>query len=60
MPKSGPGSIYALLGIAGALVGARISDFLGFEFLSVGSALATILGAAFFVIGWRQLLPPKR
>jgi uncharacterized membrane protein YeaQ/YmgE (transglycosylase-associated protein family) len=58
MPKSGSKSIYLLLGIAGALVGERISDVLGFDFLSAGSALGVILGAAFFIIGWRQLQPP--
>jgi hypothetical protein len=58
MPRSASKSIYPLLGIAGALVGERISDVLGFDFLSVGSALGTILGATFFIIGWRQLQPP--
>jgi hypothetical protein len=48
MPGSDSKSIYPLLGIAGALVGERISGVLGFDFLSVGSALGTILGAAFF------------
>jgi hypothetical protein len=51
-------SIYPLLGIAGALVGERITNVLGFDFFSVGSALGIILGAAFFIIGWRQLQPP--
>jgi uncharacterized membrane protein YeaQ/YmgE (transglycosylase-associated protein family) len=58
MPGSDSKSIYPLLGIAGALVGGRISDVLGFDFLSFGSALGIILGAAFFIIGWRQLQPP--
>jgi uncharacterized membrane protein YeaQ/YmgE (transglycosylase-associated protein family) len=58
MPSSDSKSIYSLLGIAGALVGERIADVLGFDFPSVGSALGIILGAAFFVIGWRQLQPP--
>jgi hypothetical protein len=57
MLKSGFKSIYPLLGIAGALVGEKNSDVLGFDFLRVGSALGTILGAA-FIIGWRQLQPP--
>ena len=36
MPGSGFKSIYALLGIAGALVDERNSDVLGFDFLSFG------------------------
>jgi uncharacterized membrane protein YeaQ/YmgE (transglycosylase-associated protein family) len=58
MPESGFKSIYALLGIAGALVGEKISDVLGFDFFSLGSALGILLGAVFFIIGWRQLHPP--
>jgi uncharacterized protein (TIGR00645 family) len=58
MPGSGSKSVYALLGIAGALVGEKISDVLGYDFPSFGSALGTILGTAFFIIGWRQLQPP--
>jgi hypothetical protein len=58
MPGSGFRSIYALLGIAGALVDERNSDVLGFDFLSFGSALGIVLGAAFLIIGWRQLQPP--
>jgi hypothetical protein len=53
MPVSDSKSIYSLIGIAGALVGERISDVPGFDFLGVGSALGTILGAAFFIVGWR-------
>jgi hypothetical protein len=54
---AGPGSksLYLLLGIAGALVGAKIADALEFRF---GTIVGAILGAAFFVIGWRQLQPP--
>jgi uncharacterized membrane protein YeaQ/YmgE (transglycosylase-associated protein family) len=58
MPGSESKSVYALLGIAGALVGEKISDVLGYDFPSFGSALGTILRAAFFIIGWRQLQPP--
>jgi uncharacterized membrane protein YeaQ/YmgE (transglycosylase-associated protein family) len=56
----GPGSksIYLLLGIAGALVGARIADAVEFYFLGFGPVIGAILGAAFFVIGWRQLQAP--
>jgi hypothetical protein len=58
MSSFGSKTSHPLLGIAGALVGARISDVLGFQFLSFGSVLGTILAAAFFVIGWGQLQPP--
>jgi uncharacterized membrane protein YeaQ/YmgE (transglycosylase-associated protein family) len=51
-------SLYILLGIAGALVGAKIADTLEFYFLGFGPVVGAILGAAFFVIGWRQLQPP--
>jgi uncharacterized membrane protein YeaQ/YmgE (transglycosylase-associated protein family) len=57
---SGPNSryLYLLLGIAGALVGAKIADALEFNFLGIGPVIGAVLGAAFFVIGWRQLQPP--
>jgi hypothetical protein len=58
MPRSALRSLYPPIGIAGALVGERIADIAGFDFPSIGSALGIILGAAFFVIGWRQLEPP--
>jgi uncharacterized membrane protein YeaQ/YmgE (transglycosylase-associated protein family) len=51
-------SLYILLGIAGALVGAKIADALEVYFLGFGSVIGAIFGAAFFVIGWRQLRPP--
>lgn len=51
-------SLYILFGIAGALVGASIADAVDFDFLGFGPAIAAVLGAAFFVIGWRQLQPP--
>jgi uncharacterized membrane protein YeaQ/YmgE (transglycosylase-associated protein family) len=51
-------SLYILLGIAGALVGVKIADALEFHFFGFGSVIGAILGAAFFVIGWRQLQPP--
>lgn len=54
----GSKSIYALLGIAGALVGESIADVLRFNLLSIGWVSGIILGAAFFMIGWRQLQPP--
>jgi hypothetical protein len=51
-------SPYLLLGIAGALVGAKVADALDFDFLGLGTVIGAVLGAAFFVIGWRQLQPP--
>jgi uncharacterized membrane protein YeaQ/YmgE (transglycosylase-associated protein family) len=51
-------SLYLLLGIAGALVGAKIADALELRFLDAVTVIGGILGAAFFVIGWRQLQPP--
>ena len=51
-------SLYLLLGIAGALVGAKIADALELRFLDVVTVIGGILGAAFFVIDWRQLQPP--
>jgi uncharacterized membrane protein YeaQ/YmgE (transglycosylase-associated protein family) len=56
----GPGSksIYLLLGVAGALVGAKVADALEFYFFGFGPVVGAILGATFFVIGWRQLQPP--
>jgi uncharacterized membrane protein YeaQ/YmgE (transglycosylase-associated protein family) len=50
-------SLYLLLGMAGALVGADISEAL-FHFDVVHALIGAGLGAAFFVIGWRQLQPP--
>jgi hypothetical protein len=52
-PGSGCTSLYALLGIAGALVGAGTADALG-----IAMIIGAIFGAAFFVIGWRQMQPP--
>jgi hypothetical protein len=46
------------IGTEKALVDERNSDVLGFDFLSFGSALGIVLGAAFLIIGWRQLQPP--
>jgi hypothetical protein len=56
----GPGSksLYIRLGIAGALVGAKVADTLEFYALGFGTIIGAILGAAFFVIGWRQLQAP--
>ena len=58
MLRLGSKSIYALLGIAGALVGESIADVLGFNLLSIGWVSGIILGAAFFMTGWRQRQPP--
>jgi uncharacterized membrane protein YeaQ/YmgE (transglycosylase-associated protein family) len=51
-------SLYVLLGIAGALVGATVADAVEFSFLGLGTVIGAILGAAFFVIGWRQIQAP--
>ena len=52
------GLLYFLLGIGGALVGAKIVDVLDFDVLGAGTFVGAALGAAFFVIGWRQTLAP--
>jgi len=54
-PTPGSKSPYLLLGIAGAFVGAGVADALEVNFLGFGTAIGAVLGAAFFVIGWRQL-----
>jgi uncharacterized membrane protein YeaQ/YmgE (transglycosylase-associated protein family) len=51
-------SPYLLLGIAGALVGAKFADAVDFDFHGFGIVVGAIPGAAFLVIGWRQLQPP--
>jgi uncharacterized membrane protein YeaQ/YmgE (transglycosylase-associated protein family) len=51
-------SPYFLLGIGGALVGAKIVDAIEFDVLGAGTFVGAALGAAFFVIGWRQTRPP--
>jgi len=53
---SGPSfrSIDLLLGMAGALVGERITEALEIP-LGIGTVFGALLGAAFLSIGWRQL-----
>jgi uncharacterized membrane protein YeaQ/YmgE (transglycosylase-associated protein family) len=51
-------SPYPLLGIAGALVGAKITEALDVSFMAAGPLIGAALGAAFFVIGWRPMQPP--
>jgi uncharacterized membrane protein YeaQ/YmgE (transglycosylase-associated protein family) len=51
-------SPYFLLGIGGALVGAKIVDAIEFEVFGAGTFVGAALGAALFVIGWRQTLAP--
>jgi uncharacterized membrane protein YeaQ/YmgE (transglycosylase-associated protein family) len=51
-------SPYFLLGIGGALVGAKIVDAIEFDVLGAGTFVGAALGAVFFVIGWRQTLAP--
>jgi uncharacterized membrane protein YeaQ/YmgE (transglycosylase-associated protein family) len=50
--------LYFLLGIGGALVGAKIVEAIDFDVLGAGTFVGAALGAAFFVIGWRQTLAP--
>jgi uncharacterized membrane protein YeaQ/YmgE (transglycosylase-associated protein family) len=57
-PNPRPKSPYLLLGVAGAFVGAKVADAVDFDFLGFGMVIGAILGAAFFVIGWRQIQPP--
>jgi uncharacterized membrane protein YeaQ/YmgE (transglycosylase-associated protein family) len=51
-------SPFFLLGISGALVGTKIVDAIEFEVLGAGTFVGAALGAAVFVIGWRQTLAP--
>jgi uncharacterized membrane protein YeaQ/YmgE (transglycosylase-associated protein family) len=44
-----------LLGIAGALVGARIGEVLDVSLFGMGGPIAALLGSAFILIGWRQI-----
>jgi hypothetical protein len=39
-------------------VGATVADAVEFSFLGLGTVIGAILGAAFFVIGWRQIQAP--
>ena len=57
LTRSSPNSPYLLLGVAGALVGGNISDVLEVYVLGAGPFIGAVLGAAFFVIGWRQSQP---
>jgi hypothetical protein len=51
-------SLYILLGIAGALVGAKIAVALEFLFPRLWLGDRSDSWSAVFVIGWRQLEPP--
>ena len=55
---SGYRSPYLPLGIAGALVGAKITEALEVYFLGTGPLIGAVVGATFFVVGWRQMQPP--
>ena len=57
LTRSSSNSPYLLLGVAGALVGGKIADVLEVYVLGVGPFIGAALGAAFFVIGWRQSQP---
>ena len=52
------GSLYPLLGMAGALVGAKIVDTLKVHILGADTLVVAVLGAVFLVIAWRQMQPP--
>jgi uncharacterized membrane protein YeaQ/YmgE (transglycosylase-associated protein family) len=58
LTRSSSNSPYLLLGTAGALVGAKIADALEVYVLDAGPFMGAAFGAAFFVIGWRQIQPP--
>ena len=57
LTRSSSNSPYLLLGVAGALVGGKIADVLEVYVLGAGPFIGAVLGAAFFVIGWRQSQP---
>jgi uncharacterized membrane protein YeaQ/YmgE (transglycosylase-associated protein family) len=56
LTRSSSNSPYLLLGVAGALVGGKIADVLEVYVFGAGPFIGAVLGAAFFVIGWRQSL----
>jgi len=53
LTRSGSSSPYLLLGVAGALVGGKIADVLEVYVLGAGPFIGAVIGAVFFVIGWR-------
>jgi uncharacterized membrane protein YeaQ/YmgE (transglycosylase-associated protein family) len=56
--KPRDGSLYFLLGIGGALVGAKLVEAIDFDVLGAGAFIGAAFGAVFFVIGWHQTLAP--
>jgi uncharacterized membrane protein YeaQ/YmgE (transglycosylase-associated protein family) len=51
-------SLDLLLGIAGALIGARVAETLEISRFLILEPIATLLGSIFVLIGWRQIQSP--
>jgi uncharacterized membrane protein YeaQ/YmgE (transglycosylase-associated protein family) len=47
-----------LLGIAGALIGARVAETLEISRFGILEPIAAFLGSFFVLIGWRQIQSP--
>lgn len=48
-------TLNVLLGITGALAGARVAEVSDISLFGIGGPIAALLGSAFILIGWRQL-----
>jgi uncharacterized membrane protein YeaQ/YmgE (transglycosylase-associated protein family) len=48
-------TLNVLLGITGALVGAKVGEVLDISLFGMGRPVAALLGSVFILIGWRQL-----
>ena len=48
-------TLNVLLGITGALVGARVAGVLDISFFGMSGPIAALLGSVFFLIGWHQI-----
>jgi uncharacterized membrane protein YeaQ/YmgE (transglycosylase-associated protein family) len=51
-------SLNLLLGITGALVGARVAEILQFSRFGIREPIAALLGSIFILVGWRQIQSP--
>lgn len=51
-------SLNVLLGITGALVGARVGEILEISRFGIPELIAAFLGSIFVLIGWRQIQSP--
>jgi uncharacterized membrane protein YeaQ/YmgE (transglycosylase-associated protein family) len=51
-------SLNLLLGITGALVGARVAEILEISRFGILEPVAALVGSIFVVIGWRQIQSP--